>query len=105
MQTNNQILMTIKQLVKNIEPNAKIILYGSFARGDNNNNSDIDLLILVDQNNITYQYEKQIKYPLYDLEFDTGQIIGPLILSKTEWEHKHRITPFYEHVTQEGIEL
>ena len=86
MQTNNQILMTIKQLVKNIEPNAKIILYGSFARGDNNNNSDIDLLILVDQNNITYQYEKQIKYPLYDLEFDTGQIISPLILSKTEFQ-------------------
>lgn len=97
--------MTIKQLVNNVDPNAKIILYGSFARGDNTNNSDIDLLILVDKEKITYQEEKQLKYPLYDLEFETGQIISPLVLSKKEWESKHRITPFYSNVTTEGIEL
>jgi len=105
MIVKNTILMTIKQLVNNVDPNAKIILYGSFARGDNTNNSDIDLLILVDKEKITYQEEKQLKYPLYDLEFETGQIISPLVLSKKEWESKHRITPFYSNVTTEGIEL
>ena len=105
MKMNKQLLMTIKQLVKNIDPNAKIILFGSYARGENKKNSDIDLLILVDRDDITYQYEKQIKYPLYDLEFDTGQIISPLVISKSAWEQKHRITPFYENVKKEGIEL
>jgi len=99
------ILLKIKQLVHNVEPNAQVILYGSFARGDNTKNSDIDLLILLDKENITYQDEKQIKYPLYDLEFDTGQIISPLVLSKSEWERRHRITPFYADVTRDRILL
>jgi uncharacterized protein len=105
MKLSNTILITIKQLVHNVDPNAQVILYGSFARGDNNKNSDIDLLIILDKENITYQDEKQIKYPLYDLEFDTGQIISPFVLSKSDWESKHRITPFYANVKQEGIEL
>jgi predicted nucleotidyltransferase len=105
MKTNNPILVSIKQLVHNVDPKAQVILYGSFARGDNKKGSDIDILILLDKKNITYQDEKQIKYPLYDLEFDTGQIISPLVLSKSDWELRHRITPFYANVKQEGIEL
>lgn len=92
-------------MVYQVDPNAQVILYGSFARGENNKKSDIDLLILLDKENITYQDEKQIKYPLYELEFDTGQIISPLVLSKSDWEQRHRITPFYNNVKMEGIEL
>ncbi len=48
MSPNNTIFITIKQLVQNVDPTAQIILYGSFARGDNKLNSDIDLLILLE---------------------------------------------------------
>ena len=102
---DNPILITIKQLVHQVDPKARVILYGSFARGDNRENSDIDLLILVDKENLTYQDEKQITYPLYDIEFETGQLISPLVLSKSSWENKHRITPFYANVKKEGIVL
>ena len=101
----NTILITIKQLVHKVDPKAQIILFGSYARGDNNKNSDIDLLILLDKENISYLDEKQITYPLYDIEFETGQIISPLVLSKFDWESKHRITPFYTNVKKEGIVL
>lgn len=67
--------------------------------------SDIDLLILVNKNHISREEEKRIKYPLYDLEFDTGQIISPIIISALEWENKHRVTPLYKNITKEGIEL
>jgi len=86
-------------------PDATIILYGSFARGDHRADSDVDLLILLNQDQVSRQDEKRIKYPLYELEFETGQIISPIVLSKSTWEHKHRITPFYENVTREGIVL
>ncbi|OFX58402.1 MAG: hypothetical protein A2046_11380 [Bacteroidetes bacterium GWA2_30_7] len=105
MKTNNKIFITIKQLVYDVDPNAKVILYGSFARGDNRKGSDIDLLILLDKDEISYNDEKKIKYPLYDLEFETGQIISPLVLSKSDWEIRHKITPFYENVKKEGIVL
>ena len=103
--SNQQLLNQIKYLVTTQDPTAVLILYGSFARGDNTDGSDIDLLILLDKDIITINDEKRMKYPLYDLEFDTGQIISPLVLSKKDWEHRHKITPFYENVSREGIIL
>jgi len=80
MSKNKQIIFKIKQLVKLAEPTATVILYGSYARGQNNKHSDIDVLILVDKEKITFSDEQRIKYPLYDLEFETGTIISPSIL-------------------------
>ncbi len=101
----NDILSSIRLTVKSIDPTATVILYGSFARGDNSKDSDIDLLILIDKPKLTTQETKKIKYPLYDIEFETGQIISPLVLTRKDWETRHRITPFYENVTREGIAL
>lgn len=101
----NELLARIKNIVSSVEPDAKIILYGSFARGDNKEHSDIDLLIILGKEKISHQEKKKIKYPLYDLEFDTGQIISPLIFSKNEWNMEHFITPFYKNIKKEGIEL
>ena len=105
MLIKNYILRMIKDSVESIDPSATIILYGSFARGDNNPDSDIDILILLDKVVLTRDDKKRMKYPLYDIEFETGQIISPLVLSKQDWESRHRITPFYENVTNEGVIL
>jgi uncharacterized protein len=102
---NKRILIKIKELVKKAEPTATVILYGSHARGQNKNDSDIDVLILLENDIITYSDEKRIKYPLYDLEFETGKIISPLIFSRNAWETKHSITPFYQQVKKDGIQL
>lgn len=99
------ILSRIKQIVNSIEPLATVILYGSFARGDNKKYSDIDILILVDKDKISYSDEKRIKYPLYDLEFDTGKVISPIVFSRKDWETRHSITPFYKNVKREGVLL
>jgi len=87
------------------EPGAKVILYGSHARGDFNKNSDYDILILLDKSEINREDETNVKYPLYDLEFETSKIMSVLVLSQKEWEQKHKITPFYENVQKEGVVL
>lgn len=102
---NREILTAIKETVKKVEPSATVILYGSSVRGDTNTDSDIDLLILIDKDSPTRDDQKRIKYPLYDIEFETGQIISPLVLSRKDWHSKHKITPFYENVTREGQSL
>lgn len=105
MPADKQILEMIMKSVKSKAPNATVILYGSWARGENRADSDVDLLILLDQKRISREDEKRVKYPLYDIEFETGRIISPLVLTKSDWESHHRITPFYEQVNEEGVVL
>ncbi len=102
MENTNSLLQLIKTSVNLTEPDAILILYGSYARGDNRTDSDIDLLVLVNKDKVTRSDEKRIKYPLYEIEFQTGTVISPLIFSKKEWETQHKITPFYENVLKEG---
>ncbi len=99
------ILKRIKNKVHSIDPDATVILYGSYARGDYRPNSDIDLLILINKKKISWDDEKKISYPLYEIEIDTGTIISPLVYSKEKWKNPSVITPFYENVTNDGVEL
>ena len=99
------LLAKIKKLVLAVEPRAKIILYGSVARGDDRRNSDIDLLILVEKNKISFKEEKEITYPLYDLAIETGKLISLLVFPKKIWETQHKATPFYQEIKADGVEL
>ena len=72
------------------------------SRGSAGKDSDWDILILLNKTNITLEIEKSITYPLYDLEFDTGEIISPMVYSISEWINKYSVTPFYHNVMQEG---
>jgi len=98
-------LQLIKKSVTASDPDAILILYGSYARGDYNEESDIDLLILVDKEKVTRDDKIKISYPLYDIQFDMGVLISPLVVSKKFWQVNPKVTPFYENVTREGIVL
>jgi len=103
--SNDKILAQIKKIVREQDPAAKIYLYGSRARGTAKDNSDWDLLILLNRDNIPLEIEQEITYPLYDLEFDTGKIISPMIYTEKEWNTKYKVTPFYHNVMNEGKQL
>jgi len=84
------------------EPKAKIYLFGSRGRGTAKSDSDWDLLILIKKDFISVEEEQKIVHPLYELEFETGEIISPLVYSEDEWNTKYKITPFYQNVMKEG---
>jgi predicted nucleotidyltransferase len=100
-----EILQRIKKSVEQTAPGSTVIYYGSGARNEATKDSDIDILILVKASKVSYEEEKKIKYPLYDIEFESGKIISPMVLPKEEWEKKHSITPFYANVKKDGILL
>ncbi|OGU92058.1 MAG: hypothetical protein A2475_02915 [Ignavibacteria bacterium RIFOXYC2_FULL_35_21] len=98
----NYILQKIKEIILGKEPTAKIYLYGSRARGLSLPDSDWDLLILLKKEKITLEIENNITYPLYDLEFEIGEVISPMVYSEFEWNSKYKITPFYANVMGDG---
>lgn len=87
-------------------PEAKAILYGSQARGDAREDSDIDLLILLPdscQGKSFVRKKLDISGKLYDLSLALGVNISPLILLHSVFYA--RKTPFTVNVINEGIEL
>jgi uncharacterized protein len=103
--SKDHILKQIKDSVHATDPGATLILYGSYARGDNREDSDIDILVLLDKDKITYDDRVRIDSPLYDMQSETDIHISPIFHTKKNWETRMSITPFYKNVTLEGIRL
>lgn len=94
----------IRQYVNEIDPKAKVVLYGSHARGDERSDSDWDVLVLTDYP-VDQEIESKFRNILYDLELLKGEPISVFVYAEEEWQTRQKITPFYANVTQEGIEL
>lgn len=86
---------------------SKIILYGSYARGDYRENSDVDIMILVrmsDEEEIR-KYEDNLYDKVYDIELETGVDISPIVQNEEHFEYWVDTLPFYRNVIDEGIVL
>jgi len=94
----------IKLNIREIDPDTQIILYGSRARGDERNDSDWDILVLTDYP-VDHKKESVFRNHLYNLELETGEPFSIFVYSKTDWNTKQSVTPFFFNVTNQGIQL
>ena len=103
--TSSDILNEIKRIAKEVPPKGgQLILYGSRARNEATEDSDWDLLILLDKPKIEHGDYDNVLYPFAALSWDVGEQISPIIYTKNEW-NKYSFTPFYKNVEQDGIVL
>ena len=106
--TTQKILDDFLEEVKQILGNRlkKIILYGSYARGDYNKSSDIDIMILT---NLTPEEIKKYSLLIWekcaDIEIDNGIVISPLIRNLDNFNSWLNVKPFYMNIANEGVVL
>jgi len=80
------------------------ILFGSKARGDSEPDSDIDILLIVDQED--WHFRHQISDIASGIALEHGVLIGSFIIAKDRWEMmKRERFSLYENVAREGIPL
>ena len=84
----------------------KVILYGSYARGDYKKNSDVDIMILVDLSETEIRkFENRVYDVAFEIEMDTGVDISPVIKNKNQFEYWVDTLPYYKNVREEGVTI
>ncbi len=74
MVTQNQINEITKRIVENSQPE-KVILFGSYAKGNPTENSDLDLLIVKDSKIPRYKRGREIRKHLRGLKIPIDLIV------------------------------
>ena len=103
-----EIIMSFARKVRRIlGKNLKqVILYGSYARGDYTEDSDIDIMVLT---TLTDKEIEQIETEIYDLTFDYlmdyGVDISVVIKNEEQFNYWLGALPFYDNVQKEGVVL
>ena len=101
---NTQIFEEIKTLKRKILPNEKVILFGSQARGDAHEESDWDLLVLLDKDEINFNEDyKKYASPFYPISLKYGEYISVIFNTRKNWETRPSVLKF--NVEREGIEI
>ena len=83
-----------------------ILLYGPYARGDFREDSDMDIMILVDLSEEEIQKtRRKVSDYTYDFNEEHGVDIMPLVKNEKHFNQWLRAYPFYNNIKREGIEI
>ena len=85
---------------------ADIFLYGSYARGDSNSSSDIDIAAIVRGNRIELQQKLKVIWDISaDIGLENDVVVSPIVIPYDEFiEYKEKL-PYYMNIIKEGQKI
>jgi predicted nucleotidyltransferase len=102
---DRELMDRIKAIIREVDPEAEALLYGSRARGQAEPESDWDLVILLSIP-VTEQLKWTIRHRLYEIEWEKGEVISCVIHSRAQWDSAPlRETPFRQRVSREAVRV
>lgn len=105
MLNRQEVISAISNTLRNL-PEVSTYIFGSSARGDYREDSDIDLLILLPDHLSSrerVELEAEICGLLWPIEMETDITIAPIMLPHKVWNQ--RSTPFTVNVTNDRIKI
>lgn len=84
-------------------PVERIVLFGSKARGQVNDESDVDLLVLTSRR-ISPEEKSRMRRELFDLQVAHTVVIDAIITSAEEWDRGlYQVLPLHDEVERDGV--
>jgi predicted nucleotidyltransferase len=96
-------LRLVKSRIKEVDPDSRILLFGSRARGESRKDSDWDFLILSNRT-VDRDFKNQIFDTLFEVELETDEVLTGVVQNVIIWDDL-KMTPLYQNVQRDGIEL
>ena len=99
------LLRRCKRAITEAAAGAEVILYGSRARGDAGEDSDYDLMVIVD-GTVDMALEEKIHEQIFPLELDSEAVLTLIVYNKQQWDSPlYRAIPLHKNVDREGVLL
>jgi len=83
---------------------AEVVLYGSYARGQESDESDVDMALVLKANQTEDQYDRMTDV-VVDYQLDLGITLSVIPINQSEFLEWKTTLPFYKNIAKEGIVL
>ncbi|MCP5106314.1 MAG: nucleotidyltransferase domain-containing protein [bacterium] len=102
----NDVLRAVESELREIfkDKLKKLILFGSYCRGDFDSESDIDVMALVDDPT-PRKYDDVLLDVEVDLSIAYDTVLSIFVESETEYREARKYKPFLKSIEGEGIEI
>lgn len=104
---NEEIFLRIKKMAERLKREYKaerVILFGSYAKGEATEDSDVDLLIIASTKERFFQRMATVRGIIRDLR--NGLPVAPIVLTHQELERRLGIgDQFIKEILKEGVNL
>lgn len=85
---HSEVIDNIKEVAKKVLPKGSTLyLYGSRARGDYHEDSDWDLLLLLDKPTVHYKERDELEFPFVEMGWNIGEDVSARAYTKQQWYH------------------
>lgn len=109
--TNQSIVQLLDEIVQNTsqiygDKLREVVLYGSYAKGQEDNESDIDIMVLVsiDEKELS-QYDEKINQMIGDISMKYLKVISLVDMNYEKFMKWVNVVPYYTSVSTEGVVL
>lgn len=83
-----------------------VVLFGSYARGDFDEESDIDVLLLVDlPSEALIKYRADVDSLCGELLLEYGMVVSAIEKDLKTYNQYSQILPFYKNIEREGVKI
>ena len=108
MCTKNEAVIILKEVYEGCQKifgsTKEAYLYGSYARGDYNKDSDVDILLTVEESqSVISKHRMDIARLSSELSLKHDITVSISVKPAEQFERCNAVLPFYQNVVKEGI--